>query len=210
MSGCRRERLGSAGFSSKPRTRQFASVSMTPKRPRGFVAIDFERGHGHVGAGIHVLLKHLPVIHLVDVIAGENDDVVGVLAADGINILINGVGGSQIPVGGDAHLRRQDFDEFAEAHQRRPALADVAVEAERFVLRQDENAAQVAVDAIGKRDVDDAVDAAEGDGGLGAVARERPQPLALSACQQNADRIAHQGDHAPTLWNRAAAFCPAA
>ena len=70
---------------------------------------------------------------------------------------------------------------------------DVAVERKRFVLRQNEDAAQIAVDAVGKRDVDNAVDAAEGHGGLGAVARERPQPLALSACQQNADRVAHQG-----------------
>ena len=87
----------------------------------------------------------------------------------------------------------KNFDEFAQAHQRGPALADVAIEAEGFVLRQDEDAAQIAIDAIGKGDVDDAVDAAEGHGGLGAVARERPQPLALAARQQNADGIAHQG-----------------
>ena len=71
-------------------------------------------------------------------------------------------------------------------------LADVAVEAEGFVLREDEDAAQIAIDAIGERDVDDAVDAAEGHGGLGAVAGERPQPLALAACQQDADGVAHQ------------------
>ena len=161
MSGRCAERFGSAGFSSKPRTRQFASVSMTPKRPAASAGVDFDGGHGDVGAGIHVLLQHLAVIHLVDVVAGKDDGVVGALAADGIDVLIDGVGGAQVPAGGDAHLRRQDFDEVAQAHQRRPALADVAVQAERLVLREDEDAAQVAVDAIGKRDVDDAVDAAE-------------------------------------------------
>ena len=68
----------------------------------------------------------------------------------------------------------------------------MAVEAERFVLREDENAPQVAVDAIGERDVDDAVDAAEGNGGLGAVPRQRPEPLALPAGQEDTDGVAHQ------------------
>ena len=140
-----------------------------------------------------MLLEHLLIIHLVDVVAGKNEDVVRLLAADRIDVLVNGVGGSLIPVLRDAHLRRQDFDEFAEAHQRGPAVADVAVEAKRLVLRENEDAAQVAVEAVGERDVDDAVDAAEGNGGLGAVARERPEPFALAAGQQNANRIAHQG-----------------
>ena len=165
---------------------------MTPKRPAASAGVDFDGGHGDVGAGIHVLLQHLSVVHLVDVVAGKNDDVVGALAADGIDVLVDGVGGAQVPVGGDAHLRRKNFDEFAEPHQRRPTLADVAVQAERLVLREDEDAAQVAVDAIGERDVDDAVDAAKGNGGFGAVARQRPQPFALAAGQQDTDGVAHQ------------------
>ena len=199
LSGCRRERLGSAGFSSKPSDAPVRVGFDDAEAAGGFRGVDFDRGHGHVGAGVHVLLQHFLVIHFVDVVAGKNDGVAGALAADGINILVNGVGGAEIPVRGDAHLRRQDFDEFAQAHQRRPALADVAVQAERFVLRENEDAAQVAVDAVGERDVDDAVDAAEGNGGLGAVARQRPQPLALAAGQQNADGVAHQGHDAASI-----------
>ena len=193
MSGCRCERFGDVGL--------FLEADDPPVRigfdhaeaARRFLRGDLKRGHGHIRAGIHMLLKHFLVVHLVDVVAGQNDDVARVLAADGINVLVNGVGGSEVPIGGNAHLRRQDFDEFAEAEQLRPALAGVPVERKRFVLRQNKNAAEIAVDAVGKRDVDDPVDAAEGHGRLGAVARERPQPFALPACQQNADRIAHQG-----------------
>ena len=193
MSGWRCERFGECGL--------FLEADDPPVRvgfdhaeaARRFLRRNLERGHGHIGSGIHMLLEHFLVVHLVDVVAGKNDDVARVLAADGINVLVNGVGGSQIPIGRDAHLRRQDFDEFAEAQQLRPALADVPVERKRFVLRQDEYAAEIAVDAVGKRDIDNAVDAAEGHGGLGAVARQRPQPFALPSCQQNADRIAHQG-----------------
>ncbi len=97
-----------------------------------------------------------------------------------------------IPVLRDAHLRRQHFDEIAETHQGRPAAADVAVEAERLVLRQYKYAAQIAIQAIRKGDVDDAVDAAERDGRFGAVARERPEPLALAAGQEDTNRIAHE------------------
>ena len=115
----------------------------------GFRGVGFDGGHGDVGAGIDVLLEHLAVVHLVDVIAGENDDVGGTLAADGINILVDGVGGAEIPAGGDAHLRRQNFDEVAESHQRRPAQANMTIQAQRLVLREDEDAAQIAIDTIG-------------------------------------------------------------
>src|SRR5208282_1115324 len=54
-----------------------------------------------------------------------------------------------------------------------PALADLTIQRERLVLRENKDAPQAGVDAIGKRDVDDTVDAAEGYGGFGAVAGER-------------------------------------
>ena len=159
--------------------------------PGGDGRIHFDGGNGDVRAGIDVLLEHLLVIHFVDVVAGKDEDVIGLLAADGIDVLINGVGRALIPMLRNAHLRRENFDEFAETHEGGPAAPDVAVEAERFVLREDEDAAQIAIEAIGKGDVDDAVNAAERNGGLGAIARERPKPLALAARQQHTDRVAH-------------------
>ena len=155
--------------------------------------VHFDGRDGDVRAGFRVLLEHRLVIHLVDVVAGEDEDVVRLLAADGIDILIDGVGRALIPVLRDAHLRRQHLDEIAVAHESGPAAADVPVEAERLVLRENEDAAQVAIEAIGKREIDDAIDAAERNGRLGAVARERPKALALAASQENADRVAHQG-----------------
>src|ERR1700693_3230785 len=128
-------------------------------------------------------------------VAGEDEDVTGLLAADGINILINGISGALIPVLRNAHLWRKYFDEISQAHQYGPAATNVAIEAERFVLREDEDAAQVAVQAIGERDVDDAVHAAERDGGFRAVTRQRPQAFTLAACQEHAECVAHQRRH---------------
>ena len=90
---------------------------------------------GDVRAGIEMLLEHLGVVHFVDVIAGEDKNVFRAFAADGVNVLVDGVGGAAIPLFADAHLRRKNFDKFAEADDGRPAGANVTAKAERFVLR---------------------------------------------------------------------------
>ena len=52
-------------------------------------------------------------------------------------------------------------------------------------------AAKIAVETVGKRDVDDAIDAAERDSGLGAVACKRPKALALASGKQHPDGLPH-------------------
>src|SRR5277367_3395034 len=157
-----------------------------------FLGRDFEGGDSDVRTGLDVLLEHLLIIHFVDMVAGEDEDEIGLFGADGIDVLIDGVGGALIPVLRDTHLRGENFDEIAVAHQSGPALAHVAIEAERFVLGEDEDAAQIAIEAIRKRDINDAVDAAEGDSGLGAIASEGPKAFALATGQQDRKCVAHQ------------------
>src|ERR1700735_2720338 len=65
----------------------------------------------------------------------------------------------------------------------------------RFVLSENEHAAQVAIEAIGKRDVNDAIHAAERNGRLGTVASQGPKALSLAASQEHAERVAHQRRH---------------
>ena len=170
MRGFVRRRLGLGGFFLEADDAPVFIGFDDAELSGGFLGGNFEGGDGDIGAGIDVLLEHFGVIHFVDVVAGKNEDVFGALAADGIDVLVDGVGGALIPLLRDAHLRRKNFDEFAETHERRPAGAGVAAEAEGFVLGENEDAAQTGVDAIGKSDVDDAIESAEGDGGLGAIA----------------------------------------
>jgi hypothetical protein len=148
---------------------------------RRLCRIDFKRRNGHVRGRLDVLLEHLLVIHFVDVIAGQNENVIRLLTADRINVLVNGVRGPKIPVLRDTHLRRQHFDELPQTHQYGPTAPNVAVEAESLVLRQDEDTPQIAVETVREGYVDDAIDAAEWDGRFGAIAGERPKPLALAA-----------------------------
>jgi len=58
-------------------------------------------------------------------------------------------------------------------------------------LGENEDAAQAGVDAVGKRDVDDAVDAAEDHGGFGAIASERVEALTGASSEQDSERIFH-------------------
>src|SRR5580698_2450809 len=64
----------------------------------GLFAGHFERSDGDVGLSLHVLLEHLLIIHFVNVIARQYEDVVGLLAADGVDILVHRVGGALIPM----------------------------------------------------------------------------------------------------------------
>ena len=139
-----------------------------------------------------MLFHHQLVIHFVDVVAGENQHVLGLLRTDGINVLIDRVGGALIPGFADAFHRRQDFDELAHfAGEESPAFADVAVQGEGLVLRQDVNPAQVGINAVGKGYVDNAVNSAEGHGGFGAVAREGVEPFAGPSSQQDSQCVFH-------------------
>ena len=130
-----------------------------------------------VGGGVLMLLEHTPIIHFVDVVAREDDHVLRLLRADRINVLVNRVGRPHVPVLADPLHRRQDFDELADfSPENVPAFANLPIQRQRLVLRQDKHPAQARVDAVGKRDVDDAVNAAEGYGRLRAVARQWHRP----------------------------------
>ena len=72
-----------------------------------------------------------------------------------------------------------------------PTFANMTVQRQRLVLREDVNLAQVRVHAIGERDVDDAIDAAEGYGRFGTVTGEGIKALSCAAGQQDSQSISH-------------------
>ena len=150
----------------------------------------------HRGAALLMEAQHPRVVHLVDVIAGQDDQVARILADDRVEVLVDRVGRALIPVLADALLRRQDLDELAELlRDDAPAHADVAVERQRLVLRGDEDAPQPRVDAVAQREIDDAVRAAEVDRRLGAILRQREQPLAGAAGEHDDEAVVEKGRH---------------
>ena len=167
-----------------------AGVDGDDAEARRFGHRHFEAGDRRRGAALLMEAQHPRVVHLVDVVAGQHDDVPRVLARDRVEVLVDGVGGAEVPVLADALLRRQDLDEVAELFREHlPAHADVPRQRERLVLGGDVDAAEAGVHAVGEREIDDPVRAAEVDGGLGPLLGQREQALADASGQDNHQRI---------------------
>ena len=136
----------------------------------GFHAWHFEASHRHFGLRVDVLLQHLLVVHLVDVVARQDDHVVRRIGLDDVDVLIHRVSGAEIPhilvdaLGGRQHVEAL----VALRSQEVPAAAEVSDEAMGLVLRRDRDAADARIQRVGKREIDDAGLAAEIDGRFGA------------------------------------------
>ena len=104
-------------------TSPLRATSTTPKRET-FSGIDGQRRQGDIRAGIVVLLQHLAIVHLVDVVAGEDQHVLRLLGADGVNVLVDSVCRAHVPVGADALHGRKNLNELAQflGHDAGPSL----------------------------------------------------------------------------------------
>ena len=123
-------------------------------------------------------------------VAGENHHVPRPLFLDDVDVAIDRVRGAFVPLADVAVMRRLDADELLQpAGQEVPPEPDVLLERTGPVLRKEIDPPQTGMDAIGKREVDDAIEAAEGDRGLGAVERERLEALALPAGENERERV---------------------
>jgi len=86
-------------------------------------------------------------------------------------------------------LRRQQIEKFVHLRtQKRPAHLQMPQQAVRFVLGEDSYAADVRIEAIRQREVDDAELAAEKHGGLGAAVGQLLEPTATAARQHQRER----------------------
>jgi hypothetical protein len=90
-----------------------ARVDMHDAQPGRVGSRHFDAGDRDVGAIVDVLDEHALVVHLVDVIAGDDDQVLGPVAVDDVDVLEHGVGGAGIPlVGRHALARWEDVEAF--------------------------------------------------------------------------------------------------
>src|SRR5207247_6102864 len=141
---------------------------LTHAEARSLRAVEFERANGNVRARVQVLPEHQLIIHLVNVVPGENHDVAARLAADRVEILVNGIGRAPVPVFSDAHHRRQNLNKLPQlARKYLPSLANMAVEGKGLILRENKHPAQIRIDAVGESDINDTVDSAKRNGRLG-------------------------------------------
>ena len=120
------------------------------------------------------VVDQLAVIHPVEMIAGEDQVVVGVVPHEVARGLPHGVGRALIPVRVVGRLLGgEDLDEPLAERVHPVGLRDVPVERRRVELRQHEDAADVGMQAVADRDVDQAVAAADRDRRLRPMLRQR-------------------------------------
>ena len=186
---------GAAGFSANLRDAvplgggQHAEVARLLRR-------HLDHAHGDVGALLDVVGDHRTVVHLVDVVAGEHQHVLGAVGEDQLDVLVHGIGGAAIPRRADLLLRRHHLDELAElAAQIAPAVLHVLDQRLRLVLRENRDLADAGVHAVRQHEVDDAELAAEGRRRLAAMRGEIAQPLAAAAGHDDRERAARQAAH---------------
>ena len=186
--------LGLAGFFGKLGD-HILPIHRHDAEAAGLLPGDLHNGNGAGGVRFLVTAEHFGIIHLIDVVTGEDHHILRLILVDEADVLIDGVGGALVPGAAlAAHIGRQDVNTAAAAVQI-PGLAgaDVAVQFHGPVLSQDADGVNAGVGAVGQGKVDDAEFTAEGDGGLGHGAGEDIQAAALSASQQHSDTLFFHG-----------------
>ena len=150
-----------------------AAVDPHHAEPLGLGPRHGQAGDRQVGPVVAVGVDHPRIVHLVDMIARQDDRVAGGRLLDRVDVLVDGVGRPLVPHLGDPLLGRDHLDVFPQlAAEELPPHVDVPVQAGGLVLGQHQDLAEVGIDAIREGEVDDPVDPAEGDRGLGPVPRE--------------------------------------
>jgi hypothetical protein len=135
---------------------------------------------GDIGAGVDMLAQHHLVIHLVDVVARQDDRIFDAVAVDDVDVLRHRIGRAAIPVRLVHPLRRgQDVQVFVPFRPEEvPAALAMADQAVRLVLRRNRHLADAGVHRVRQRKVDDPGLAAEIDRRFRAPVGQFLQPAA--------------------------------
>ena len=134
-----------------------------------------------------MLLEHPRIVHCIDVIAREDEHVVGIRHINEVKVLIDGIRRTAIPVRTLlACIRRQD-EEPSVALVEVPcaARAEVLVQLKRTVLCQHADALNAGIHTVAQWKINDAVLPAERNGGLCDALRQCAEAAALPACQNH-------------------------
>ena len=144
---------------------------------------------------LDVRFEELAEVHAVEMVAGEDEEVLGVEALEVARGLAHGVRRALEPRRAVGRLLGgEHFDEALREHVEPVGLRDVAVERRRVELRQHEDALEAGVQAVADRNVDQPVLARERHGGLRAHVRQREQARAAAAAEDQGQHVIH-GSH---------------
>ena len=163
----------------------------------GFLLGDGDRRDRHPGTALDVMLDHLARIHAVDVVGAEDTDEIRALVVEQVQVLVDRVGRALEPLRAASHLGRDRRHVVVEKGREPPRLGDVTVEAVALVLREHDDLQVAGVGEVRQREVDQTVRTPERHGRLGAVVREREQPLAFPTGEDDDENL--RLSHAPRV-----------
>ena len=84
-----------------------------PELP-GKILVHLDDRRGEIGLFLQVVGDHLHVVHLVDMVAGEDQDQIRSIQLQNIDVLVDGIGRPQIPILPHPLLGGDEVDEFVQ------------------------------------------------------------------------------------------------
>src|SRR4051794_14618124 len=105
---------------------------------------EFNCRDGYVRPGPDMKLQQLAIVHLIDVMAAKDNHIVRILAFDRVDVLVDRIRRSLIPLFRRTKLWRNREDELPSLIGKDiPAEADMTIERIGLVLREDADSFQV-------------------------------------------------------------------
>jgi hypothetical protein len=139
-----------------------------------------------------MIINEKSIIHFVDVITGEDQNVLGLVAVNKVEVLPDRVGCAPVPVKAHPLLGRNGFEKMAHfPAENIPSLFQMIVERLGFVLRQNDDFVNLRVNAVAEGEIDQTVNTAKWDCRLGAILSERHQSLTPTPGHDKGKGISH-------------------
>jgi hypothetical protein len=127
---------------------------------------------------------HLAVIHLVNVVAGKNENATGALFLQNVNVMKDCVGCPEIPRFSRPELRGDRKQKLIESVGKNvPTPPKMIVQGLALVLGENVYPLEPGVDAIRQSEVDYAIVPGKWNCGFCPISGQRIEPLPLSASQ---------------------------
>jgi hypothetical protein len=139
-----------------------------------------------------MVLNEKTVIHLVDMIPGENQHGLRLVTLDEVMVLANAVGCPSIPVKAHALLRRDDFKKMTDLRTEDiPPFFEMVIQRLGLVLGEHDDLVYLGVDTVAQGEIDEAVDSPKWDRRLASVLSQRHKPFTPSAGHDKSERVSH-------------------
>ena len=184
-------------------------VRFHDSEPHGRLSAHRDAGDGQVGPRVDVLLKHVAVVHAVELVAREDDEVLVVPLEEGAEVLPHGIGRSLVPGRSlGSLLGRQDLDKAGGEVVELVAGVDMTVERCAVELRQHVDAPDSGVQAVADGHVHKAVLAPDRHRRFCAVLGQGEETGAGSSSHDDGEGLGGRSDDVPWIHTLGDAGCP--